>query len=187
MIRCPNGHYYDPAKHTDCPACGVQSLEVVPTRARPVAPPPVAEVQATRARAPGIAGDIQATVGLLRKKTGLDPVVGWLVCIEGPDRGRDYRIRSEKNFIGRDPRMDICVAGDEGISRDHHAAISFNPRNNRFRLLPGDGRGLVYLNGEEVDAPRELKARDLIELGQSRLMFLPFCGPEFQWDSSNGE
>ena len=42
------------------------------------------------------------TVGLIRKRTGLDPVVGWLVCIAGPDKGRDYRIHSERNFLGRE-------------------------------------------------------------------------------------
>ena len=30
-----------------------------------------------------------------------DPVVEWLVCIDGPEKGRDYRIRSGNNYIGR--------------------------------------------------------------------------------------
>ena len=31
-----------------------------------------------------------------------NPVCGWIVCIEGPRRGKDYKIMSGKNFeIGR--------------------------------------------------------------------------------------
>jgi hypothetical protein len=122
------------------------------------------------------------TVGYYRKTIGLDPVVGWLVCIEGSDRGRDYRLHSEKNFAGRSEKMDICIRGDDAISRENHAVISFNPRNNTFKLQPGDGRGLVYLNGDDIDASTILKPYDLIELGQTKMLFLPFCGERFQWE-----
>jgi len=107
--------------------------------------------------------------------------VGWLVCVEGADKGRDYRIRSEKNFIGRSEKMDIQISGDETISRENHAVVSFNPKNNAFKIHPGDGRGIVYLNGDDVDTPQELKPFDTVELGQTKLMFMPFCGERFQW------
>jgi hypothetical protein len=68
---------------------------------------------------------------------GIDPVVGWLVCIEGPDRGRDYRIHTERNFIGRAPTMDIAITGDPAISWDNQAVLSYNPRRHTFRLAPG--------------------------------------------------
>jgi len=125
------------------------------------------------------------TVGYYRKKIGIDPVVGWLVCIEGEDRGRDYRLHSERNFIGRSEKMDVCIRGDETISRENHAVISFNPRNNAFKLQPGDGRGLVYLNGEDLDVPLPLEPYDVLELGQTRLMFIPFCGERFKWEESS--
>ncbi len=121
------------------------------------------------------------TIGMFRKKLGIEPVVGWLVCIEGADRGRDYRIISEKNFIGRSEKMDISIAGDETISRDGHAIISYNPKKNVFRIYPGESRGIVYLNEEEVTSATELNAYDLIEIGQSKLLFIPFCGEKFQW------
>src|ERR1700759_94390 len=28
LMRCDNGHYYDPKKHTSCPFCGVPGLNV---------------------------------------------------------------------------------------------------------------------------------------------------------------
>ena len=41
------------------------------------------------------------------ESTTFDPVVGWLVCIEGATKGNDYRIHSQNNYIGRSARMDI--------------------------------------------------------------------------------
>ena len=188
LTRCANGHYYDSKKHTSCPFCGVQSLDI--------------DIQKTMAKKPGTTGgDIGVTrpkggspgaeegktVGIFRKKLGIDPVVGWLVSIKGPERGRDYRITSERNFIGRSEKMDICIAEDESISRENHAVVSYNPKNNSFRLFPGDSKGLVYLNDDEVITPEPLKPFDVIELGQTSLMFVPFCGDSFQWEAEKEE
>jgi hypothetical protein len=139
----------------------------------------------TRVRGqPAPVADIGATVAMVRKKMGIDPVVGWLVCVEGPEKGRDYRIRSERNGIGRGADMAICIQGDEAISRENHAYISFNPRKASFRIAPGDSRGMTYLNGEEVDVPMPLKPYDRIELGQTHLLFVPFCSESFNWETS---
>ena len=35
------------------------------------------------------ADEDQKTVGDMQQKMGLDPVVGWLVCIDGPEKGKD--------------------------------------------------------------------------------------------------
>jgi Inner membrane component of T3SS, cytoplasmic domain len=188
LKRCENGHYFDPAKHTTCPSCGVQNINFEPTRKKDEIK--VADTQPAAPAAggaPAAAGkprpaDDGKTVSLIHKKAGIDPVVGWLVCVEGADRGRDYRIRSEKNFIGRAEAMDIAIRGDETISRENHAVVSFNPKARQFKLHPGDSRGLVYLNGEEVDHPSTLKAGDHIELGQTKLLFVPLCDDTFNWE-----
>jgi hypothetical protein len=183
MQRCPQGHYYDPTRYSRCPACGIPDLAVQPTQGYSDAPaaPDLAKTQGRDQPARAGAGDGR-TVGLLRKRTGLDPVVGWLVCIAGPDRGRDYRIHSERNFLGRDPSMDLCLSGDDTISRDKHAILSFNPETQRFKILPGDSRGITYCNGEEVDGPRELHSHDVLRLGQTQLLFIPLCDDRFHWD-----
>lgn len=173
MTRCENGHYYDAKKHLSCPFCGVQKLDldIQKTMAKKSSPPPV-----------DISVDSGKTVGVYRRKMGIDPVVGWLVVVKGPDKGRDFRITAEKNFIGRSEMMDISINGDDSISREGHAIISYNPKNNSFRLYPGESKRLVYLNEEEVIMPEQLKAYDLIELGETTLRFIPLCGEQFQWD-----
>lgn len=128
-----------------------------------------------------LGADAGVTVGLFRKKTGIDPVVGWLVCVAGADKGRDYRLRSDRNSIGRSPNMDVCINGDDTISRERHAYVSFNPKKNVFTLAPGEGRGLIYLNDEEVTGATPLKAYDRIELGDTTLLFMPLCGEQFEW------
>ena len=184
MKRCDNGHYFDSSKYSTCPSCGIQDLDIHATVIHHVSQPAAASSEGQTVRqnqAPPSSSEAGVTVGVFRKKIGIDPVVGWLVCIEGADKGKDFRVRSERNTIGRGANMDVCISGDDGISREKHAFISYNPRKNSFLLLPGESRGIVYLNDDEVAAPMPLKAFDLIELGQTKLLFVPFCGDRFEW------
>lgn len=182
MQRCLQGHYFDPDKYPACPACGVDSLDIVSTKAKrsATAATPMPPTQ-SREHGRSEQAEDMPTLGIVQKQLGIDPVVGWLVCIDGPQRGRDYRIHSERNLIGRSPDMDICITGDETISRRAHAIVSFEPKRATFRLSAGDGRGLVYLNDEVVESSAKLIAYDIVELGQTKLMFVPFCGEQFMW------
>ncbi|THB64191.1 MAG: FHA domain-containing protein [Desulfovibrio sp.] len=214
MKRCPQGHYFDPAKHTSCPVCGVDGLEIGVTTPRrgvdrmggqpggadpdlavtqprgaktPPAPPEggtrKADVPAEgdKAASPPPQAEEGVTRRVIYKDLSINPVVGWLVCVQGPEKGRDYRIRSEKNYIGRSEAMQICIKGDDSISRDKHGIISYNPKTNSFRIMPGESVGLVFLNEKEVDQPQDLAPYDTIELGKTKLLFVPFCGEKFQW------
>ena len=190
-VSCGKGHFYDSDVNSSCPFCGVDGvqLDIGATQAAPGASaaqrPGTRDVGVTRA-ARG-AGEAPADDGgrtravWTKKFGGIDPVVGWLVCIEGQDKGRDFRIHTERNFIGRDPAMDVAVAGDNSISRHNHAVISYNPKRHTFTVAPGDGRGLTYLNDDELLGPQPLKPYDIIELGASKLLFVPFCGEQFTW------
>ncbi|MBF0516031.1 MAG: FHA domain-containing protein [Nitrospirae bacterium] len=185
MKRCPSGHYYDSDKYSNCPLCAVVIPDIALTR--PKGGTDLADdFPATRARAshssrtPNIE---VATVGVFKDRTGADPVTGWLVCVEGAQKGKDYRLVSEKNFIGRADTMDVCIKGDDAISRNNHAVVSYNPKSNSFKIIAGEGRGIVYLNGEEVDSTKELKPYDEIEIGKTRLKFFPCCGEFFKWET----
>lgn len=142
------------------------------------APEPPAETMPPRGPSVLAAGK---TVGMMQQEMGFDPVVGWLACVEGPSRGKSYTIRGGINAIGRGERMDIVITGDRTISQENHAKISYSDRNNRFNLIPGDGRNIVYLNGEEVFSAMPLKAYDLIDFGATKLLFVPLCGERFTW------
>ena len=110
------------------------------------------------------------------------PVTGWLVCVEGPDRGRDYRVRAGYNRIGRSDHMDICITGDPQISRDRQAMIAYDPEEKQFFFGPDEGRSLVRLNGKLVMSPSALSAYDVITIGSTKLIFIPLCGERFSWD-----
>lgn len=185
MTRCESGHYYDSARHSACPTCNASASQSSPTKAPAAKGKPGAAIHTipvTDNRASNqMIGD--QTVAIVMKEHGFDPVVGWLVCTKGPDRGQDYRVRAEKNFIGRSPQMDIAITGDATISRENHISISFNPKKNSFKLIPGETRGLVYLNEEELVGPTDLKKGDKIGLGESELVFVPFAGEYFEWSS----
>jgi hypothetical protein len=196
MVRCSEGHFYDPGKHGACPWCakpldiGAGGGDPAAGKTKPVGPqnpPDVAPNTAPPAGhvAPSPASPAGATPGVTKrvapKELGIDPVVGWLVCSEGADRGRDYRIHTERNFIGRAPSQDICISGDDTISREKHAILSFDPKKKEFWVQPGESTGLVYLNGDAVYVPVRLKDRDMIEIGQTKLIFQPFVNESFQW------
>ena len=196
MKRCSKGHFYDTTKYSVCPFCGVQNLDV--SKTMPMrgdvgsgasglgvkSADLVTPSEKTVARGHSGVPDSEKTIGIMRNTIGFEPVVGWLVCIDGPDKGKDYRLKSEKNFIGRGSNMDVSIPSDNGISRSNHAIVSYSPKNNSYMLIPGDGHGLVYHNGEEVYTPISLKRFDLIEIGATKLLFVPFCGEEFQWQKN---
>jgi hypothetical protein len=110
-------------------------------------------------------------------------VAGWLVCLEGPSRGKDYRLHAEKNFIGRGPNMDVILDSDNTVSRERHAIVIFDPKKKAFWALPGEASGLVYLNGDIVNSPAPMKADDVLEVGQTKLVLIPFLGERYSWSS----
>jgi len=208
LKRCENGHFYDPNMSSSCPYCGVSVSQPPRTdrlRGDSVASPggepltvpraglgaqeppqapatPAAPVPAppAHAAAPGV------TVAYWGKKN-FDPVVGWLVCVEGPEKGRDYRIRSGNNRIGRDETMEIVIREDDAISRVKQATITFDERSSRFVVKEGDGRSLIYLNDEPVSNSALLTPWDMLEMGNSKFCFVPLCGEAFRWETSEEE
>jgi hypothetical protein len=123
------------------------------------------------------------TVGYLEEKLGgVDPVVGWLVSINGKSKGKDYKLLGRVNTIGRSKKMDICLEDDKTVSDENHARISYSDRNNRFTINIAEGKNLFYVNGEEILEATQLNAFDVIEFSdESTLIFVPLCGDRFIW------
>lgn len=113
---------------------------------------------------------------------GFTPVVGWLVCIDGPSKGADYRLRAGYNYIGRSEHMDVCIKGDNTIGRERHAMVAYDQEERVFFFGPVDGKSTVRLNGKMVMVPSELHANDKLKIGSTQLMFVPLCGERFNWD-----
>lgn len=109
------------------------------------------------------------------------PCVGWLVATKGVHVGQDFRLKVGKNFIGRDMQMDIVLDGDKSVSRNRHAIVVYEPKQHAYLLQPGESSELVYLNNEVVMTPKELKAYDVITVGDVNLLFIPLCNATFNW------
>lgn len=114
-------------------------------------------------------------------ENGFDPIVGWLVCVSGPNRGKDYRLHSGTNFIGSDKKMDVCIENDHTISRRNAASISYDDQEKVFFVQRGDGRNLIYLNGKAVRNDADLVIYDQIKIGETELVFVPLCCDKFTW------
>ena len=109
-----------------------------------------------------------------------EPVVGWLVCVDGPVRGVDFRLHDGYNFIGRE-EGDIHIQGDNAISRQKHAVVAFYAKRNTFYAGPADGRNIIELNGEPVFNHTEMKSYDVLTIGNTKMMLVALCGDKFNW------
>lgn len=164
LIRCQNGHIFSSRRYgTVCPYCGIETATL-------------------ERKETGQKENTQEQVEELLFMEEVKPVCGWIVCISGPRQGKDYKVVSGKNFIGRSDDMDIQILGDNKIARKNHAVIVFDPKKKETVLLPGDSNGLVYLNEVAAYIPQQLNPYDLIEMGDSKFLFVPFCGEHFMWE-----
>jgi len=115
-------------------------------------------------------------------KTQIDPVAGWVVVIKGPGRGAYRAVFVGMNSVGRDSTQRVCLSfGDDTISREEHAFITYDEEQRRFYVQHGGKANLVRLGKKPVLVPTELKANDRIRLGRTTLRFVPCCGPDFSW------
>ncbi len=111
-----------------------------------------------------------------------DPVVGWVVIVEGPGQGASLALGYGMNSIGRAPSERICLDfGDNQISRTNHAAITYDPRGKKYFVAHGGGKNLTYLGDDPVLVPVELKGGEEVMIGDTKLRFVPFCGADFDW------
>lgn len=197
MTTCPNGHHYDAAKHSSCPFCGGQALgHTEPVggfgATEPIGGPAFSRTEPPLGASPAFgptlppdgapeAFSVATTMaGNMAGPGQIDPVVGWLVCSEGPSRGRDFRVHAGYNYVGRDSG-DIRIPGDTQISRQNHAMIAFDSGENLFFVGPASGRNLIKVNGKPVFSAVEVHNYDVISIGSTKLLFVALCGPQFTW------
>ena len=197
LVRCEKGHFYDKDANGDaCPYCaqlnGTPAAPPAPAPApaqpAPAAPAPTPEPAPAPAEAPEPAPDPQAeedncTVGYYSRVIGVEPVVGWLVCIEGEYKGESFKLKSGRNFIGRAANMDVVLSADHSVSRFKHASVIYEPRSRQFIVATGESRELCYLNDEVVLSNKRMEAYDVLNLGNTSLMLIPCCSARFTWET----
>ncbi len=207
IIKCENGHWYDTTVNRSCPHCKRDSeklgirLDDIEEDDRTIS---IAEVDMSLGEelgaiigdsirnlpndikpgeGDGLSEDDDKTISFgFFDMMNTPPVVGWVVCLTGTERGKDYRLHSEKNFVGRSTSMDVVLIDDKKIARDKHCSIQYDPKGNAFYLSPENGN-LTYMNDQMVDSPVLLKDGDKITIGETTLLFVPFCKEERVWES----
>lgn len=125
----------------------------------------------------------QVTVAPQKAKPAKTKPVAFLVCISGKNLGDSFIVSDGRNYIAGGADADIRLDKDPEVSAECHAVVTYNPSNNKFTLSAGTGRGITYLNGEQIDVSSDINADDRIKVGSSELLFIPVCTDKFKWES----
>ena len=194
LVRCEKGHFYDMDSNKDgCPYCvqlnqsnsaasqekeATEPFKDTPSPSQTTSTPPPTPVQSFSEEE-----EDNCTVGYYSRVIGVEPVVGWLVCIEGEYKGESFKLKSGRNFIGRAANMDVVLSADHSVSRFKHASVIYEPRGRQFIVSTGESRELCYLNDEVVLSNMKMSAYDILNLGNTSLMLIPCCGERFTWEN----
>lgn len=206
MKQCPKGHIYDEKRSAECPYCrsdgssGFQPIGgmgggmvsdfpcTMPVTGAAEDSSFPATMPVDDQAAPGFmgsrnSGGMSVTVALDETSTGISPVRGWLVAVDGDKAGVYYAIHGEQNSIGRGQKFDINLSFDKSVSSDGNAVIAYDSRDRKFFLSPvlGKGKNNVYHNDAMLLMPVELKDYDKIQLGTTTYVFRSFCNESFTY------
>lgn len=112
-----------------------------------------------------------------------EPVVAWLVVIGGPGLGAFRPVYEGNNALGRAPSQRVSIDfGDDAISAEEQAYIRYDSTDRSFLFVPNLAKtNVVSLNESKPTSAVPLAPMDVITVGQTQLVFVPFCGPEFDW------
>jgi hypothetical protein len=171
LVRCPEGHIFSARRHGRvCPYCN-KTVKL--------------DGRAGESGSDDSDGSFDSGAAYLGNLEAIKPVTGWLVCVDGPSKGRDYRIFGGKNFIGRADGMDMQILGDNDIAKRNHAVIAYDPKKRKTMIVPGESHGMVYVDDEAIYTPFELRPFNTVEFGASKFLFVPLCGENFEWTAGS--
>ena len=190
LQKCKNGHFYDGDRFTECPHCGIypnfeirnDDYDSTPTLyGPPVSGSLFKQVPSDWAMpqhrpdevTPGISSEWKGT---FRK----GPVVGWLVILNGTEKGQCKNLYLGRNNVGRGPEVDISLS-DRSIHRGKRTIIVFEPSKRVYYAVYGDSHELFYVNGKVALKDVELVPYDRLKIGSIELLFVPLCCDRFAW------
>ncbi|MCB9546213.1 MAG: FHA domain-containing protein [Myxococcales bacterium] len=165
---CPNcGNEVD-LSWPHCPYCGAGLA------ASPPPPAPPGQQPGAMQGGPIPQGPVQATAGSNRTvaidiaalKAPSRGVVGWIVALNGPQKGMDFRIMEGKNTMGAAADNDIVIT-DEYLS-SRHSTIRYE--DGRYEFIDADSTNGSYINEKRV-TKEELIDNDTIRLGRTEFRF----------------
>ncbi len=159
------------------PAGDSSAATIVNRAAKPAATPSPAKTQLVRGGQRPLRSDFH-----------VDPVVGWLVIIGGPGLGAFRPIYEGNNSIGRNASQRIPIDfGDDAISAEEQAFLRYDSSDRQFLLVPNLAKtNVIAVNEAKPTAAVKLAAMDVITMGRTQLVFVPFCGDEFDWSELAG-
>lgn len=204
--RCEKGHWYDTSVHRVCPHCKLES-EKLGIRLNDVEEDDhtISIMEAEVSLGKELDSILNSRMGNHSGKNVLPemgdmegnddktisfgffgmteqkPVTGWLVCMTGKERGKDYHLHAGKNFVGRSPAMDVVMVDDKKIARDKHCSVIYDPKSDSFHVS-AEGGNMVYLNDELLEITQTLEADDKITIGDTSFIFIPFSRGKRKWD-----
>ncbi|MFM1813622.1 MAG: hypothetical protein RLZ98_317 [Pseudomonadota bacterium] len=152
--------------------------------------PPTTRVVREAAQQPAPSIDEAPKTQMLRGKQQVqrgafnqDPVVAWLVVVGGPGIGSYRPIFEGNNTLGRSSSQRIPIDfGDDAISAEEQCFIRYDSAGRTFLFVPNLAKAnVVSVNETRPTGAVALNAMDVITLGRTQLVFVPFCGPEFDW------
>lgn len=201
IVKCQNGHYYNNEESASCPYCsnpGNISATIPLGQGAPASVPaagpdggfgktePLQSVNNQQGVVPETKPVNGADYGSTvfkddSKNSEVNPVRGWLVVCEGKKLGFDYRIRTGMNSIGRKQGNDIVFDFDNTISGIKACYVIYDERNNIFYLMAGESKNLIYINGKPLLRDCELFDNDIIEIGNTKLVFRSLCNSTFNY------
>ncbi|CAN0604259.1 unnamed protein product, partial [Ectocarpus sp. 12 AP-2014] len=113
-----------------------------------------------------------------------DPLVGWLVVVDGPGRGTGIPFGAGMNAIGRGVDNAVVLDfGDEDIAEGPHAYIVYDEENRSFHITHAGQNSVVRLDDQPLLEAKHIDNGAQVRIGQTTLRFSAFCGPDFDWSN----
>ena len=187
IVQCDQHHFYDNKRYPSCPICAKGFEEPRPdheirnsvTSYMDDFDFPKPQNEAVTQGYSDFVNEDSHTIGIFTDESQNRLTVGWLMCMNGPMKGKSYPFFSGRCFAGRSNDMDLVLSDDLKITRVKHFSLVYDPMSVSYYVVPGYGQ--TYLNGVPVSEAMALREGDRISAGDSEYCFVPFCKEGRVW------
>lgn len=112
---------------------------------------------------PGSVSEPQSSVkSVLQTMFGALPTAR-LLCIEGPDQGKELEIRGRQIRIGRSRECEIYI--DDPLVSWTHALLGYDPRTQQYVLYDQDSTNGTWVNNQRIAQRPIVLGKDQIRVG----------------------